>query len=86
MLMNNSLHLKISLLMNLLERQSDHTRSNTYLDWKALKRDMSEPDAIYCDLLKANVRMCNFVSCTFYKKCKKNKKEESITTAKKNCS
>lgn len=26
-------------------------------------------DGIYCDLLQNKVRMCNFVSCTYYKKC-----------------
>lgn len=26
-------------------------------------------DGIYCDLLRSKVRICNFVSCTYYKKC-----------------
>ena len=26
-------------------------------------------DGIYCDLLQNKVRMCNFVSCTYFKKC-----------------
>ena len=40
------------------------------IDW-----NMFEPvpeivrNGIYCDLLRSKVRMCNFVSCTYYNKC-----------------
>lgn len=40
------------------------------IDWNMFERVPGDVrNGIYCDLLHSKVRMCNFVSCTYYKKC-----------------
>ncbi len=69
--MSCSPHLKFSVLMSLLEKQKNKTRDENYIPgWEAQLRDKPAPDALYCHLLKTNIRMCNFASCTFYSMCR----------------
>lgn len=46
------------------------------IDWNMFGRVPKDVrDGIYCDLLQNKVRMCNFISCTYYKKCHKKDRE-----------
>ncbi len=73
--MNSSLHPK-----NFFDRQVMNINSIRFLGEKNLSDvnedidwNMFEPgvvrNGIFCGLLQSKIRICNFVSCTFYKKC-----------------
>ncbi len=75
--MNCSLHPKSLFdrqVMNInsinLPGEKNLSEVNEDIDWNMFERVPGVVrNGIFCDLLKSKVRMCNFVSCTYYKKC-----------------
>ncbi|MBU3968543.1 MAG: hypothetical protein KKG76_14425 [Euryarchaeota archaeon] len=81
--MNSSLHPNISLMLGFFDRQFMNNNSINLLDEKNMPdQEVYESEGIdwnmfervprngiYCDLLQSKVRICNFVSCTYFKKC-----------------
>ncbi|MDD5617192.1 MAG: hypothetical protein PHH85_13435 [Candidatus Methanoperedens sp.] len=61
--------------MNLLDEKKlpdQEVYESEDIDWNMFERVPGVVrDGIYCNLLQNKVRMCNFVSCTYYKKCHK---------------